>query len=131
MLTRRELQKISRARLKDAEALFQTRRYDGSIYLCGYAVEIGLKNRICKTLGWSGYPSTKGEFQNFQSFKTHNLDVLLSLSGMEARIKVNFLAAWSAVAEWDPEARYKPIGTASKQDANLMIEAAKILLRQL
>lgn len=128
MLTRQELQKIARARLEDAKALFQSGRYDGSIYLCGYAIEIGLKNKICKTLRWKVFPVTRSEFHDFQSFKTHSLDVLLRLSGAEDKIKKNFLAQWSIVAKWDPEARYKKIGSATKQRAELMIEATNILL---
>ena len=45
-----ELRKIAKARLKDAEALLAAHRYDGAIYLCGYAVELALKARICQTL---------------------------------------------------------------------------------
>ncbi|MGE3535969.1 MAG: HEPN domain-containing protein [Candidatus Tectimicrobiota bacterium] len=127
MITRADLRKIARARLKDAEVLCHARRYDGAVYLCGYAVEIALKARICRTLSWPGYPSTKGEFQNYQTFRTHNLDVLLRLSGVEEKVKTTLLAEWSAVVSWDPEARYKLIGSATKQDAELMITAAKIL----
>lgn len=103
MLAKAELRKIAQARLRDAEILFSAKRYDGAVYLCGYAVEITLKERICKTLRWDGFPSTGREFQNFQSFKTHSLDVLLSLSGVEGNIKTNFLTEWSAVTDWDPE----------------------------
>jgi hypothetical protein len=131
MLTKQELRLIARARLQDAEALFRANRYDGSIYLCGYAIEIGLKNKICKTLHWNEFPSTKNEFQNLQSFKTHNLDILLKLSGAESKIKINFLSEWSQVAKWEPDARYKPIGSSSGSEAQLMIAAAKIILRQL
>jgi hypothetical protein len=131
MLTKQELRLIARARLQDAEALFRANRYDGSIYLCGYAVEIGLKNKICKTLRWNEFPSARSEFQNLQSFKTHNLDMLLKLSGVEDKIITNFLADWSIVREWEPDARYKPIGSASLQEAQLMIDASKIILRQL
>jgi hypothetical protein len=131
MLSRTELRKIARARLHDAEVLLYAKQYDGAVYLCGYAVEMALKARICKTLHWAGYPSTRGEFQDFQSFRTHNFDVLLSLSGVEQHIKTNFLAEWSAVAGWDPEARYKPIGSATLQSAKVMIDSAKILLRVL
>lgn len=128
MLTRVELRKIARARIKDAETLFQANRYEGAVYLCGYAVEIALKARICGTLRWAGYPSTNAEFKNFQSFKIHSLDVLLSLSGVERKVKTNFLAAWSGVAAWAPEARYKPIGSVTRREANLMIRSAKTLL---
>lgn len=64
MLDRSELKKIAQARIEDGEILLNSHRYDGSIYLCGYAVEIALKERICRTLGWSGYPSTRREFAN-------------------------------------------------------------------
>jgi hypothetical protein len=129
MLTRNELLRISKARLRDSEILFQSKRYDGAIYLCGYALEIKLKLRICKTLGWSGYPSTNKEFENLQSFKTHKLDILLRLSGIENKIKENYLDLWSVAAKWDPEARYKTIGTATKEDAQANIEAIRFLMR--
>jgi HEPN domain-containing protein len=131
MIDRSELRKIARERLKDAEALLKAGRYDGAIYLGGYVVEIGLKSRVCKALRWNTFPQTRGEFRNLQSFKTHDLDVLLSLSGAEERIKTKYFAEWSAVATWDPEARYNPIGSASKTDAELLIEAARKLLRVL
>ena len=129
MVTKNELLEISKARLRDSEILFHSDRYDGAIYLCGYALEIRLKLRICKTLGWPGYPFTRKEFENFQRFKTHKLDILLKLSGIEDKIKRNFLADWSVAATWDPEARYKPVGTATQGDALAIIESTRILLR--
>jgi len=128
MIQRNELRNIARARLKDADILMASKRYDGAIYLCGYAIELILKARICRTLKWQGYPSTNSEFQNYQSFRTHDLDVLLHLTGFEQTIKTNFLAEWSAVAQWNPAARYQPVGTASKNDANIMISASKTLI---
>ena len=131
MLTRTELRKIARARLRDAEILFSSKRYDGAVYLCGYAIEVALKARICRTLRWADFPSTGGEFHGLQSFRTHSLDILLRLSGVESKIKADFLSQWSAVAVWAPETRYKPIGSAAGEDAQLMIESATILLRVL
>lgn len=131
MLDRQEMRKIARARLKDAEVLVSSRRYEGAVYLCGYAVELGLKARICRTLKWQGYPSTNSEFNDYRSFKTHNLDILLHLTGIEEKIKNEMLAEWSAVAGWDSQSRYNPIGTASVADARLMIESASALLKKL
>ena len=128
MIQRNELRKIARARLRDADILMASRRYDGAIYLCGYAIELILKARICRTLKWQGYPSTNSEFQQYQSFRTHDLDVLLHLTGLEQKIKANFLAEWSAVAQWNPAARYQPVGTASKNDSKMMISASKTLI---
>lgn len=129
MLTIAELREIALARLEEAELLFRAGRYDGATYLCGYAVEAALKARICRTLHWSGYPSTGAEFRNYQSFRTHDLKVLLHLSSVEARITTTFLNEWSAIADWDPEIRYNPIGTASEQPTRDMIESARVLLR--
>ena len=92
MIVRSDLRNIARARLRDAEVLLGNQRYDGAIYLSGYSVEIALKARICRTLGWSGFPETNREFEGYQSLRTHKLDVLLHFSGAEARIKRLFMA---------------------------------------
>jgi hypothetical protein len=123
-----DLRVIAKARLEDAEVLAQNDRLDGAQYLCGYSVELTLKARICATLNWIGFPETRGEFENFSNFKTHKLDVLLRLSGQEQRIKSDHLWAWSAVATWDPEARYKPIGQAELIEVVLMLSAAATLM---
>lgn len=131
MIPVRDLRQIARARLSDAQVLFRSRRYDGGVYLCGYAVEIALKARICRTLRWPAFPSTAAEFQNYTTFRTHNLDVLLRLSGREAVVKARHLADCSVVVTWDPEARYRPTGTASRADLGLMISSTQRLLRAL
>jgi len=123
-----ELERIARARLDDAKVLLTAGRFDGAAYLGGYAVEVALKSRICRTLSWQEFPSTGGEFQAYRSFQTHELDVLLRLSGQEARIKDNHFALWNAVAAWKVESRYNVVGTAEQPDATTMIHAAEELL---
>jgi hypothetical protein len=131
MIQTKDLRKIAQARLKDADILWHSRRYDGAVYLCGYAIELALKARICQILKWSGYPSTKSDFEKYRSFRTHDFDVLLHLTGREQQIKTNFFAEWSAVARWDPSARYHPVGTTNEVDAQSMISASKTLLRKI
>ena len=126
-----ELDNIARARIEDAKALLTAGRFDGATYLCGYAVEIALKARICRTLNWSEFPSTSGEFQAYRSFQTHELDVLLRLSGQEGRIKQNQFALWNAVAIWRVESRYNVVGTVQQSDAAAMIQAAEEILAAL
>src|SRR5215212_6306727 len=101
-----DLRKIAKARLVDADVLFRAGRYDGAIYLCGYAVEIALKARICQALKWTGYPSTSKGFEGYQSFRTHDLVILLHLSGVESKIKSKYFAEWSIVATWKSDVRY-------------------------
>ena len=93
MLTRKELQKIARARLKDAQILFQNRRYEGAAYLCGYAIELWLKARICRTLGWEGFPSTNREFHKRWQREFDKL-IYIDILGME-----NIPYDWELVEE--------------------------------
>lgn len=131
MLARTDLLKIARGKLKDATVLFTNRRLDGASYICGYAVELTLKARICKTLKWKGYPESNSEFQNYQSFRTHNLDVLLHLTGREEFVKTNYMVEWSGVNDWESKSRYNMTGSVTKEDALLMIISAEVLLKKI
>ena len=128
MIQTHDIKEIVHARLQDADILLASGRYDGAIYLCGYAIELALKARICQTLKWSGYPQTNAEFKDYLSFRTHDLNVLLHLTGREQKTRTDFLAEWSAVARWNPAVRYQIIGTTTETNAQLMISAAKLLL---
>ena len=131
MISRSELRTVARARLRDAAVLLDGGRYAGAVYLCGYAVEMMLKASACRALKWSEFPMTKGEFQPYRSFQTHNLDTLLHLSGAEQRIKERHFAEWSAVATWEPAARYRAGSKATHADAKAMVVATTTLLKAL
>ncbi len=106
-------------------------RYDGWVYLCAYSVEIALKARVCRTLKWDGFPSTNKDFEGYHNFRTNKLDVLLHLSGAEKKIKAKYFVEWSVVAKWEPDTRYKQIGTATSSEATDMISSVKVLLKVL
>jgi HEPN domain-containing protein len=131
MIARADMRRIAQARLQDARALRDRGRYDGAVYLCGYAVEIALKTRICLTLKWPGFPSTSREFEGKQSLRTHDLSLLLELSGVEAMIRSRYLTAWSAVVVWVPELRYQTVGSVTPNQAVQMIAAAGTVVRVL
>jgi len=123
-----ELDKLAQARLEDAKALLAASRLDAATYLCGYAVEVALKARICRVLNWPDFPSTGGEFHAYRSFQTHDLDVLLRLSGQEPRVKHEHFELWNAAAKWRSEHRYNAIGTVERTNAEAMVQAAGKLL---
>ena len=131
MIDAKDLRSIARARLRDAKILLRAKRFDGAFYLCGYAVEIALKGRICRTLKWSGFPDTTQDFKGLQSLKTHDLEILLRLSGVEAQVKAKRLAEWSKMLDWNPEKRYQPIGKSTEPQATDMVTAATRLLEVL
>ena len=120
-----DLHELAEERLADAKALYEAGRYEGAFYICGYAIEVALKKKICTTLGWDEYPTTG---KAYTSFKTHDLEVLLHLSGVEKQIVLT--AEWSIVMKWDSEIRYSS-EKQTPEDVKLMVEATKNLLKKL
>jgi hypothetical protein len=130
MISVLDLQNLCTDRLEDAKTLYKDGRYEGAFYICGYVVEMGLKKKICETLGWAGYPNAGNEFSNLQSFKTHNLEILLHLSGAETKIKKAHLSDWSIVVGWNPEIRYST-QKLTAQSADAMLKASETILNNL
>ena len=128
MISTKDLRAIARARLRDAQVLLRARRFDGAFYLCGYAVELALKARICRTLRWPGFPESGQDFKGFQLLRTHDLEVLLRFSGAEGRLKAKYLAEWSVVLKWNPEKRHQAIGLLQPQQAAEMVTHVERLL---
>ena len=131
MILTTDLRKIARARLRDAQVLLRAKRFDGAFYLCGYAVELALKARVCRTLRWQGFPESAGDFKGFQSLKTHDLEVLLRFSGVEDQVKAKHFAEWSVVLDWNPEKRYQAVGLLAPQQAADMLTSVQRLLEVL
>lgn len=131
MIATRDLRAIARARLRDAQVLLRARRFDGAFYLAGYAVELALKARICRTLKWSGFPETSEDFKGLQSLRTHDLAILLRLSGIEARVKARSPAEWAVVVTWSPDTRYQTVGQSTAQETRNMVTSVIKLLEVL
>ena len=127
-LDRKELIRLAKEKLIDAEVLFKEKRYEGAYYICGYAIEMKLKYRICLTLKWDNYLVTGKKSKDYKSFKTHDLEVLLHLSGNEKKINKDFKSEWSIVTQWNSEKRYS-LEKINKEDVRLMLEATKTLLK--
>jgi HEPN domain-containing protein len=130
LITLEELQNLSRDRLEDAKVLYMAGRKDWAVYTCGYAVELALKKKICEALRWNGFPSSDKEFEGLKSFKTHSLEMLLHLSGVESQIKEEALMEWSIVASWGPEKRYSS-QKQTEQSAKLLLESVETLLKKI
>lgn len=129
-IQRTALISIADDRIKDAEALLSKRRYDGASYLCGYAIELALKARLCRHLKWEEFPRTNSEFQGCnKGLKTHKFDDLLKFTGIERKIRRSYFSDWSIVSQWTPETRYEPPGLASREDAEALVSSAKKLVK--
>jgi HEPN domain-containing protein len=131
MISTKDLRAIARARLRDAQVLLRAKRFDGAFYLCGYAIELALKARICRTLRWSSFPQSAQEFKGLQSVKTHDLEVLLRFSGVGDRVRAKHPVEWSVVLGWNPDKRYQAIGVSTAQQAAEMVKCVERLLEVL
>lgn len=127
MLTAQNLYDLAKSRYDEAKILLDNHKPDGAVYLCGYAMELILKWKIIKTLEWDGYPEYRREFEGYTSFKVHNLDILLRLSGLEKKIQADngAFARWQIARTWNSEYRYREIGAISEEEAKDIIEATK------
>ena len=123
MILQQHLREIAECKLECSKLLFNSRKYDTSLYLVGYSIEIALKFKICKILRLnSGFPETKLEFNNYISqndndlgtqikylkdIRNHDLQKLLFYSGQEYSVKLRLLDEWTHFSYWNPELRYK------------------------
>lgn len=127
MLSKELLMSLARKRFEEAKTLLQNNQPDGAVYLCGYALEMVLKWKIVKLLEWEGYPDSRHEFENLQTFKTHQLSVLLRLAGLEKKIQNDntIYARWQVAGTWDSQIRYREIGAVQTREAQDTIEATR------
>jgi len=126
MATRKQLQELAILRLEEAEALFSSGLYDGCAYLCGYAVELALKARICASLGVTDYPEKGSRLRD--ALKSHVLDDLGLLAGMMHELNTRrptLLANWSLINQWRPEWRYEPKGSYDRTAAEKLLDAVR------
>lgn len=127
-----DLQNLVLERLSDGHVLLTAGRPTGAVYLAGYALELALKARICRVLGWAGFPETSSDFPfQLRNFQTHDLAVLLILSGAEADVKSAHFADWSIVQDWNPEMRYSSGSTRAVPDPQAFLDAIARLVPHL
>lgn len=108
-MDRRDLQELSKDRLKEATALIKVGLFDGAYYLAGYAVECALKACIAKVTRRYEFPDRR----KVESSHSHNLRELIRVAGLEdARLEQvgkdpDFRTNWDAVQSWSEHSRYR------------------------
>ena len=122
-MSRAELQRFAEARIRDAKALLKARRWQGTYYLSGYAVECGLKSCILAHIETTGIIfKDKGYLQNLLKCWTHDLEELLRQAGLkdqrdaDNRANANLAANWNVVTLWKETSRYEQKTQVQAQD---------------
>ena len=108
-MNRKELQTLSKIRIKEAKALLDKGLYEGAYYLAGYAVECALKACIAKNVRQHDFPDKRLVIDSY----THDLVKLVRTAGLDAELEhktkesPNFVANWKLVKDWSENSRYR------------------------
>jgi hypothetical protein len=129
------IQKLAASKFIEARCLFENDHFDWAYYTAGYTVELLFKAKVCKTLGIEDFFDEKSELMKKirfpQTFKSHDFEQLLVLSGVYEELYVrsgadaDFKAAWSSVCGWSEESRYST-GKSSQEARNFLISINEI-----
>lgn len=126
----------SRRRLEDARALHAQKRWNGAIYMGGYAVECALKSLICFEERKNNFKDTQ-VFNKLQGGNLHNLAVLSDfVNSLKRAIALdrtnNYREAWHTVSSlWcNDELRYSD-KSGQEKESQRFIEAVEKLHRLL
>lgn len=118
-LKRADLQAMAKAKLVDANVLYQNGRYSSAYYLAGYAVEFALKSCISRQMAREVIPDKSFVTKIY----THQLTELVKLAGLESDLKQQaseFEVNWAITKDWSEQSRYEVMQQA---DAQYLLEA--------
>ncbi|MBM3237308.1 HEPN domain-containing protein [Candidatus Poribacteria bacterium] len=103
---------LANQRLDDATVLLvsRKRRYNGAVYLGGYAIECSLKAAICILKNLPTLP---------EEYKTHALDDLLTAAGL--KLPNHLVRKFLVINSWSVDIRYQA-STWKAQDAKKFLE---------
>lgn len=104
---------VARLRFADATALLAASRYNGAMYIVGYAIECSLKWAVAERRGEVHVPA---------ELEHHNWAVLLDASSLTNTLKANppLWAMFSTLLdEWAPSMRYLARNYSAKEARDL------------
>lgn len=122
-MNRRDLHRLAKTRIKEAEVLFKNDCYEGAYYLAGYSIECAFKACIAKQIKEHDFP----DLSLIRNSYTHDLGKLLGLSGLKDKHQKkadqdsDFELNWAVVKDWSEQERYTP--AINKQRTRDLIEA--------
>ncbi len=108
VITRADLQRLTRIRVREARSLLRSKEYAGAYYLTGLAIECALKSCIAKNTRRYDFPDRDVVRDSY----SHDLAKLLKTAGLEPRMAADTQANvrlqnnWLTVQDWSIESRY-------------------------
>jgi HEPN domain-containing protein len=109
-MDRNDFADLALTRLKEAKILLDNQSWDGAYYLCGYAVECGLKACIAKKTKEHEFPPPRATIAKYY---THDLDVLMKAAGLDLQLNRDMANDqdlrfnWKLAVTWEEISRYE------------------------
>jgi len=109
MITRTDLQQLSKLRKTEAKVLLDAGHFSGAYYLMGYSVECALKACIAKRVRRHDFPG-----KDTRDIYCHDLERLLRSAELDVdyRETIAIMPAlevnWATVKDWKETVRYNP-----------------------
>jgi len=107
-MNRQDLQRLSRARTREAKVLLDAGNFAGSYYLMGYAVECAIKAAIAKQTKRYDFPNKQLAIDSYK----HDFKSLLQTAGLwntleaATRISPTLGDNWAVIKDWKETSRY-------------------------
>jgi len=104
-------------RLLDASCLHQAGRFQGAIYLCGYALECKLKFRVCAAHGLAHMEEAEAKSLG------HDLGRSLHATGLAKKLLKNEelrVAFLRIVRQWSTEIRYSGSASSDRESESFL-----------
>jgi hypothetical protein len=118
-MNRSDFQTLAEIRLREAKILLDNSCFGGAYYLCGYAIECGLKACIAKNTKEFDFPPDRKAVE--QIYKHKPLEVVKA-AGLEKELETQskenkvFADNWEVAKDWSEEARYKEYNEKQARD---------------
>jgi len=115
--TRKNFQRLTELRAKEATTLARSRNQQGAYYLAGFAVECALKACIAKKTKRHDFPA---DAKHAGRVYSHDLTELLKLAGLDSQLdrdmrgNPQLAANWGVVKAWRVDCRYETSGLSGK-----------------
>lgn len=130
-----ELTKASNHRLEDARALLVAKRWQGAMYMAGYAVECLHKTKLmqryrCRTLDQlDDVLRQKRRISDRWSMYSHELLTMMELLGCVERVQTDprMWRTVNAINQWSPAWRYTENPHAKRIAADFIVGVERVL----
>jgi HEPN domain-containing protein len=108
-MNKSDLETLVNIRVSEAKALLESKNYQGSYYLAGYALECAIKVCIAKQVRQYDFPNKELAEKSHQ----HKLTDLLGVAGLKQKLNekeqadLDFKLNWAVAKDWTVESRYE------------------------